>query len=365
MNQRLLKMAYPIAWATILGFGLPVPSAAQDATPTPKITPLWTVTENFCPPNGDCYQRRELSTDGEHLFVYIVPTSTMYVYAKGQDKVAIYPIARPARAYGSYDHIPLGAYLPLNDHTILYNDPDFLTKDALMRLDLLTGESHIFGTEIALESCRNYRFTPEVPTAFFHYLPTLDALLVCRNPKYGAVSPPNIVSTVDLKSGQLTDIARLRDGNYGYINVIGGRDGGIYLEPGPSDMPPDGTKLIMRWNADTSTWDRIEFPDSNLPENDVRSFEFIGVDRQSNFYFQSNYDYSEGRKQSLLIAKIDRNEKLLYAIKQDQLGWNPEFIGLDATGQMIILNRMTLPSSNTTVDVISRYEFDMDEKKSS
>jgi hypothetical protein len=51
-------------------------------------------------------------------------------------------------------------------------------------------------------------------------------------------------------------------------------------------------------------------------------------------------------------------------IKENQLGWNPVLICLDAAGQLIILNRMTVPSSKATVEVnvISRYEFDTPDK---
>lgn len=351
MNQRLLKTIYLMAWVMILGFALPFPSVAQEAAPIPKITPLWTSTQKFCPPDIYCGDVWELSADDEHLFVYIVPTSTMYVFSKGIDNVATYPIPLLSKALnGSYE------YLPLDDHTILYSDD--LNKHALTRLDLFTGENHIFGSEIVLESCRNHHYIFEAVAAFFHYLPTLDALLVCRNPQFGLFNPPNLISTVDLKTGQLTDVARLSDGNYGYINVVGGRDGGIYLEPNPSLWRSVETRLIMRWNARVSTWDNIEFPNSNIPENDDRFFEFMGVDTQSNLYFQSDYD--KDMNQKLMIVKTDPTGKTLQVIKQNQLGWNPEFIGLDANGQMIILNRMTVPSANTTVevDVISRYEFD-------
>jgi len=79
MNQRMLKTAYLLTWAMMLGFGLPSPSMAQNATPIPKITPLWTVTNNFCLDEDHCDHLWRLSADGEHLFVYIVPTTTMYV----------------------------------------------------------------------------------------------------------------------------------------------------------------------------------------------------------------------------------------------------------------------------------------------
>jgi hypothetical protein len=337
-----------LIWAALLTFGHPFPSTAQEPVPIPKITPLWTSTQKFCSPDIYCGQIWHLSADGEHLFVYIVPTFSMYVFSKGIDKVAIYPIPQLSQATNfSFD------YFPLNDHIIFYSDR--LNKGALTRLDLLTGENHVFGNEIFLEDCRNQLLQFDRASDFFHYLPTFHALLICRKTHYDDVYSPNFISIVDLKSGQLTDVAYLGDTVYRYINVIGGRNGGIYLEPGPSNIS-NGTRLITRWNVSRSTWDRIEFQETNLDNNDYRSPGFVGVDKQSNLYFESDFDAD--RKPRLIITKVNPTTKVAQVIKEDQLGWKPYFVGLDYSGKMIILNQITLPSSNTTVDVISQYDFE-------
>jgi hypothetical protein len=357
MNQQLLKMAYLLIWVMILGFGLPSPSVAQDASPVPKITPLWTVTTKFCSEGEKCGQLWRLSADGEHLFVYIIPTTTMYVFTKGQDNVMSYRVATyPTTHFPTHNYMSQWFdYFPVDDHIILYSDHP--SGGFLQRLDLSTGKTQIFGVEFGLDSCLNgwYPSAFDPPIGVFHYLPAINDLLVCRKTSFGYGNNASVfVSTVDLKTGHLTDVVKVGRGDYSYINIVGGRDGSVYLEPGANVKRPDEIRLIMRWNASASHWDRIELPDSVLDNNDFSWPRFMGVDTQSNLYFESDADANIKRR--LIITKVNPITKAVQVMKGDQLGWNPYFVGLDADGQMIILNRMTVQSS--IINVISRYEFD-------
>jgi hypothetical protein len=326
-----------------------LPSAAQEITPTSSTPTMWESTQDFCPTEGPCDPVWRLAADGEHLFLYVSPTSTMYVFSKGQDKVVSYPNIEFRQTLDQFFD-----YFPVDDHTILY--PDIVEAGILMRLDLLTGESHPFGVEVGLTRCLGPGIAIDPPFNVFHYLPSIQALLICRIALDSSNDP--IISTVNLSNGQVTDVVRLTDGDY--LTVVGGQDGFIYAEPGFSSywsFIPDyrerrnSTRFIERWNPISSTWDTIEIPFSALQSNEFAWPRFMAVDAQSNLYFRHGGI-------ELKITRVNSSGIVQQVMQGNDLGSNAFFVGLDNDSKMIILNRLSPDSETTVAKAVDEYQFE-------
>jgi hypothetical protein len=343
-----LRLAYTIFIFCLLLTVYVLPSVAQEITPTSSTPTMWENTHNFCPTEGNCDPVWRLAADGEHLFLYVTSTSTMYVFSKGQDNVVSYPNIQFRQTPDQFFD-----YFPVDDHTILY--PDIVEGGILMRLDLLTGESHPLGVEFGLKRCLGPTITIEPPFDAFHYLPSIHALLVCRIALDGSKDP--IISTVNLSNGQVTDVVRLAGGDY--VTVVGGRDGFVYVEPSLSSywsfIPNyrerrNTTRFIERWNPISLTWDTIEIPFSTLQNNEFYWPRFMAVDAQSNLYFR------HGEIQ-LKITRANSSGVVQQAMQGNDLGSNAFFVGLDNDGKMIILNRVSLDSETTVAKAVDEYQF--------
>ncbi len=344
----MLRWRLPfIICAVLLVWGLPAVSQGQ-GKPAPKITPLWEITLPICPAVERCAEIWRLSADGEHLFLYVDPPSTFYVFDKGRNLVTAYPNIEFIQTKDQFFD-----YLPVDDHTVLYlNTPQ---AGMLTRLDLSTGENEAFAVERGLRSCltRNAIYGYEPPFRSMHAIPSTNFILVCRHTSDVAFA----ASKVNLQTAAVTDLFQLPQEDY--LNVVSGADGAFYLEPGVNEylslIPNyreryESTCFILRLNADAS-WQVIEIPKALLKQNKMYFQRFFGVDAQSNLYFHT---YEE---QGMQITQIDSSGKISQVITKDQLGWNPQLIGLNASGELIILNRMNLSSESTPTYIISRYEF--------